>query len=83
MGRVNTAGRMLAWGMGWTLGAVAGGALGQASGILPPLVTRASVSLISVLVAWTSPLHGLRWRHLRAKRPAAENCRDIQRRASS
>lgn len=30
MGRVNTTGRMLAWGLGWTLGAVAGGA-GQCS----------------------------------------------------
>jgi len=56
LGRVNTAGRMLAWGLGWTLGAVAGGVLGNLLGIRPALVIMASMSVVAVAVAWTSPL---------------------------
>lgn len=56
LGRVNTAGRMLAWGLGWTLGAVAGGVLGNILGIRPALVIMASMSVVAVAVAWTSPL---------------------------
>ncbi|CUR58955.1 Major facilitator superfamily MFS_1 [metagenome] len=59
MSRVNTAGRMLAWGVGWTLGAVAGGALSHAIGLRPALTVMSSVSLVAVVVAWTSPLRGL------------------------
>ena len=56
LGRVNTAGRMLSWGLGWTLGAVVGGGLGQLLGLRPALVTMAALGVVSVLVAWTSPL---------------------------
>jgi MFS family permease len=56
LGRVNTAGRMLSWGVGWTLGAVAGGVLSHQIGVRPAMVTMASLSVVAVLVAWTSPL---------------------------
>ncbi len=56
LGRVNTAGRMLSWGLGWTLGALVGGALGQVVGVRHALVVMASLSVVAVIVAWTSPL---------------------------
>lgn len=59
LGRVNTAGRMLSWGAGWTLGAVLGGTLGHVLGAGPALVAVASLGLVSVVVAWTSPLRRL------------------------
>lgn len=62
LGRVNTAGRMLSWGLGWTGGAVLGGALGHLLGTRPALVTMASIGLLSVVVAWTSPLRTARFR---------------------
>jgi hypothetical protein len=58
MGRVNTAGRMLAWGLGWSLGGVIAGVLGHAIGIRPALVIVTSATLLAVVVAWTSPLRG-------------------------
>ena len=62
LGRVNTAGRMLSWGLGWTGGAVLGGALGHLLGTRPALITMASIGLLSVVVAWTSPLRSVRSR---------------------
>jgi len=59
LGRVNTAGRMLSWGAGWTLGAVIGGALGHVLGVRQALVAMAALGLVSVMVAWTSPLRRL------------------------
>lgn len=59
LGRVNTAGRMLSWGAGWTLGAVLGGTLGHVLGVRQALVAVASLGLVSVVVAWTSPLRRL------------------------
>ena len=56
LGRVNTAARMLSWGLGWTLGALAGGALGQLIGIEPGLVAMASLGVVATAVAWSSPL---------------------------
>ena len=56
LGRVNTAGRMLAWAVGWTLGAALGGVLGNLIGIRSAMVTLTSVSFVAVVVAWTSPL---------------------------
>jgi predicted MFS family arabinose efflux permease len=47
---------MLSWGLGWTLGAVAGGVLGHQLGVRPAMVSVASVSVVAVVVAWTSPL---------------------------
>lgn len=59
MSRVNTAGRMLAWGLGWTVGAAAGGALGSIVGLRPAMITMACVSIVAAVVAWTSPLRRL------------------------
>jgi MFS family permease len=56
LGRVNTAGRMLSWGVGWTGGAVVAGALAQQVGTQAALVVMASLTVPGVVVAWTSPL---------------------------
>ncbi|GAA4359701.1 MFS transporter [Angustibacter luteus] len=62
LGRVNTTGRMLSWGLGWTGGALVAGLLATHAGTRAALVAMASLSLVAVLVAWTSPLR-------RASRP--------------
>jgi hypothetical protein len=56
LGRVNTAGRMLAWGLGWSLGGALAGVLGHALGIRPALVAVSTATLLAVVVGWTSPL---------------------------
>jgi MFS family permease len=56
LGRVNTAGRMLSWGVGWTLGSVAGGLLGNAYGPRTGMVLMGLCGGAGVIVAWTSPL---------------------------
>jgi hypothetical protein len=56
LGRVNTAGRMLAWGMGWTGGAFLAGAAVHLIGLRPTLLVFAFASVAAVAVAWTSPL---------------------------
>lgn len=56
LGRVNTAGRMLAWGMGWTGGAFLAGVLSRFLGLQPTLFAMTSVALVGVVLAWTSPL---------------------------
>jgi predicted MFS family arabinose efflux permease len=56
LSRVNTAGRMLSWGVGWTFGAVAGGVLSHQIGVRAAMVAMASLSVVAVVVAWTSPL---------------------------
>jgi hypothetical protein len=56
LGRVNTAGRMLAWGVGWTGGAVVAGALAPWLGLGGTLFTVTSLAFAGVVVAWTSPL---------------------------
>jgi MFS family permease len=56
LGRVNTAGRMLSWGLGWTVGALFAGWLSHQIGVRPALTTMASLGLVAVAVAWTSPL---------------------------
>ena len=58
LGRVNTAGRMLAWGMGWTGGAFLAGVLVGWLGLVPTLVVLSSTGLLATAVAWTSPLRG-------------------------
>ncbi|GAB3597725.1 MFS transporter [Angustibacter peucedani] len=58
LGRVNTAGRMLSWGLGWTGGAAVAGALAAHLGTRPALVVMASLTVPAVAVAWTSPLRG-------------------------
>jgi hypothetical protein len=56
LGRVNTAGRMLSWGLGWTIGSVAGGALAAATAVQPAMVTLVSVGVLAAAFAWVSPL---------------------------
>ena len=58
LGRVNTAGRMLAWGMGWTGGAFFAGVLVGWLGLVPTLVVLSSTGVLATAVAWTSPLRG-------------------------
>ena len=55
LGRVNTAGRMLAWGMGWTGGAFLAGVLVGWLGLVPTLVVLSSTGVLATAVAWTSP----------------------------
>ncbi len=59
MSRVNTAGRMLSWGLGWSVGALVGGTLGRLVGIRPALVSMTALGFVAVVVAWTSPLQAL------------------------
>jgi hypothetical protein len=56
LSRVNTAGRMLAWGFGWTAGAFAAGALVGWLGLFPTLVVMSMAEVVAAVVAWTSPL---------------------------
>ena len=56
LGRVNTAGRMLSWGLGWTLGSVAGGALAAGTAVRPAMVTLVCVGVLAAAFAWLSPL---------------------------
>lgn len=56
LGRVNTAGRMLSWGLGWTGGAVLAGGLAAHLGTRTALVVMASFTVPAVAVAWWSPL---------------------------
>ncbi|MFI5692659.1 MFS transporter [Kribbella sp. NPDC051586] len=56
LGRVNTAGRMLSWGVGWTLGSLVGGVLGNAFGPRTGMVLMGLCGFVGVVIAWTSPL---------------------------
>jgi hypothetical protein len=54
--RVNTAGRMLSFGLGWPLGALAGGVVAQALGPRGALLGSVAILLTGTIVAWLSPL---------------------------
>jgi MFS family permease len=56
LGRVNTAGRMLAWGLGWTGGALLAGVLSGLIGLRATLFTMAGLAAVGLVVAYTSPL---------------------------
>jgi MFS family permease len=56
LSRVNTAGRMLSWGLGWSLGAVLAGALATQIGVRPAMIAVVSVGVLAAVFAWTSPL---------------------------
>ncbi len=56
LGRVNTAGRMLSWGLGWTLGSVAGGVLATAFSVRGAMVGLVSLGFVAAGYAWCSPL---------------------------
>ncbi|HET6968736.1 MAG TPA: MFS transporter [Ornithinibacter sp.] len=59
LGRVNTAGRMLSFGVGWTGGALAASALAGIVGLRPALVAVVSVGLVAAVFGWCSPLRTL------------------------
>lgn len=56
LGRVNTAGRMLAWGLGWTGGAFAASAVVGLLGTVTTMEVLALGFVVATAVAWTSPL---------------------------
>lgn len=56
LGRVNTAGRMLSFGVGWTGGALGASALAGLVGLRVALVAVVSVGLLATVFAWLSPL---------------------------
>ena len=56
VGRVNTTGRMLAWGLGWSGGALAAGLLSGWLGLQPTLFVVTGCAFVGVVVAYTSPL---------------------------
>jgi MFS family permease len=56
LGRVNTAGRMIAWGLGSTGGAFLAGAVVGFLGLFPTLVVLSLTGVAATVVMWTSPL---------------------------
>jgi MFS family permease len=56
LGRVNTAGRMLSFGVGWTAGALGAGAVAGLLGTRTALVSVVSVGVLAVVFGWLSPL---------------------------
>ncbi|WBQ02454.1 MFS transporter [Kribbella sp. CA-293567] len=63
LGRVNTAGRMLSWGVGWTLGSIVAGVVSGQLGVRPAMVVMGALGFVAVVVAWTSPLRGIAAAH--------------------
>ncbi|WP_377639778.1 MFS transporter [Oryzobacter terrae] len=56
LGRVNTAGRMLSFGVGWTFGALGASALAGLVGLRVALVSVVAVGLLAAVFGWLSPL---------------------------
>ena len=56
LGRVNTAGRMLSFGVGWTGGALGASALAGLVGLRVALVSVVAVGLLAAVFGWLSPL---------------------------
>ncbi len=56
LSRVNTTARMISWGIGWSLGALAAGALAQVVPVRTAMLTLACAGLVGAVVAWLSPL---------------------------
>lgn len=63
LGRVNTAGRMLSWGVGWTLGSIVAGVVSSQLGVRPAMVVMGLLGFVGVAVAWTSPLRAIAAAH--------------------
>lgn len=55
-GRVSTAGRMLAWGVGWTGGALTSGLVGQLVGVRTAMITLTALGSAGAALAWLPPL---------------------------
>lgn len=56
LSRVNTAGRMLSWGLGWTLGALVAGQLAERLGVPHAMLALTCVGVVAAAYAWLSPL---------------------------
>jgi MFS family permease len=54
LGRVNTAGRMLSWGLGWTGGATVAGAVSSHLGVRAALLVMTLLIVPAVALAWTA-----------------------------
>lgn len=59
LGRVNTAGRVLSFGIGWSCGAAAAGALAAVLGLRPAMLTMVAFGVVAAAFAWLSPLRRL------------------------
>ncbi|WP_295698704.1 MFS transporter [Lapillicoccus sp.] len=59
LSRVNTTARMISWGVGWSLGALAAGALAQVVAVQTAMLALAGCGVLAVVIGWASPLrHG-------------------------
>jgi predicted MFS family arabinose efflux permease len=56
LSRVNTAGRMLSWGIGWPVGATGAGLLAEHIGVRPTMIAVVCAGVLGAVFAWTSPL---------------------------
>jgi predicted MFS family arabinose efflux permease len=56
LSRVNTAGRMLSWGVGWTLGALVAGQLAERLAVPHAMLALTCVGVLAAAYAWLSPL---------------------------
>lgn len=56
LGRVNTAGRMLSWGCGWTGGALLSGLVVGPLGLRPTMLACTLVTVVAAVFAWLSPI---------------------------
>ncbi|WP_460934571.1 MFS transporter [Phycicoccus ginsengisoli] len=56
LSRVNTAGRMLSWGLGWTFGSLVAGGLASQWGVRRAMVGVVAVGVLAAAYAWLSPL---------------------------
>lgn len=56
LSRVNTAGRMLSWGVGWTLGSLVAGVLAEHVGTRSAMLVLVSSGVVAAAFAWLSPL---------------------------
>lgn len=59
LGRVNTAGRMLSFGVGWTTGALGASAVAGLLGVRGAMVAVVSIGLVAAVFGWLSPLRSL------------------------
>ncbi|MDG4823622.1 MFS transporter [Asanoa sp. WMMD1127] len=57
--RVNTAGRMISFGVGWPVGALLGGLVSEATDPRTAIIWTAAMTGIGVVFAWLSPLRRL------------------------
>lgn len=60
LGRVNTTGRMLSFGVGWTAGALGASAVAGVLGTRGAMVAIVSVGVLAAVYGWLSPLRTLR-----------------------